>query len=161
MDKDSGKEQHREQEQQQDAAEDTYEDLCDVEATFPIDGQNCEESQVVSRDTDSRSEIDAMAASTNKLDEDATMRCFKLSVNAHMEGQDRVATFEPITSTPTHNGVTSATHSDNKNKANQRDKSSCKQKNIITKERIESNSKKGKWFPASLPLPSWALDPKI
>merc|ERR1712194_680837 len=94
-----------------DKVEDSYEDLCDIEANFPIndnwerrsttaDGQSLATKEL-SRNANSHSEGDvivdgALAASKNSVDEDATMRCFNLSVNAHIGNRGRVATFEPI-----------------------------------------------------------------
>merc|ERR1711957_79303 len=142
------------EQQQQLVVEASDEELCDIEATFPIN-DNCKSAddygQSLATQENNHRERDVngaltMAASTNKMDEDAIMRCFNLSVHAHVENNGRVATFEPVIPI-----------SDNENRKDEGGKPD-KQNGEIKKQRMESNSGKGEWFPASLSLPSWAIN---
>eukprot|EP00579_Thalassiosira_antarctica_P007903 CAMPEP_0201903572 /NCGR_PEP_ID=MMETSP0902-20130614/55548_1 /ASSEMBLY_ACC=CAM_ASM_000551 /TAXON_ID=420261 /ORGANISM="Thalassiosira antarctica, Strain CCMP982" /LENGTH=142 /DNA_ID=CAMNT_0048437625 /DNA_START=1186 /DNA_END=1614 /DNA_ORIENTATION=+ len=129
-------------ESQQQLAEDSDEDLCHV--NFPIkwdtDGNNSH-NDAVSRP----------AASINKVDEDATIRCFNLSVNAHTEKRERVAVFEPML--PKNNKAASSAKDENESQANDKNPPET------TQQRMKPNSEEGDWLPASLPLPSWAANP--
>ena len=78
------------------------------------------------------------------VDEDAIIRCFNLSVDAHVKKRGEVVAFEPMLSPPLKDGEAAATTT-----------SSAKE--------IEENkggnkpkSGNGEWFPAPLPLPPWA-----
>eukprot|EP00584_Thalassiosira_punctigera_P004433 CAMPEP_0172538328 /NCGR_PEP_ID=MMETSP1067-20121228/9732_1 /TAXON_ID=265564 ORGANISM="Thalassiosira punctigera, Strain Tpunct2005C2" /NCGR_SAMPLE_ID=MMETSP1067 /ASSEMBLY_ACC=CAM_ASM_000444 /LENGTH=115 /DNA_ID=CAMNT_0013323803 /DNA_START=30 /DNA_END=377 /DNA_ORIENTATION=- len=89
--------------------------------------------------------VGGSASSTSEVDEDAVVRCLNFSVDAHVRGGE-VAAFEPIP--PKIKEATAAM------KDSPSEKISVDQRN----NKEGTKSKKGKWFPASLPLPSWAKD---
>ena len=118
--------------------------LCDV--SFPIvvvdpsgasdgdddDGQSAPAGATVQAGKDGAAEA---PSSTRGMDEDAALRCLRLSVDAHVKGRE-VKSFQPM---PT--------------------KKSGDEKEAAmddTPRGESSNQQRGEWFPAALPLPSWA-----
>ncbi|KAL9184029.1 hypothetical protein ACHAXT_002115 [Thalassiosira profunda] len=112
--------------------------LCDV--SFPIvdpdasdgdddDGQSAPAGATVQAGKDG-----AEASSARGVDEDAALRCLRLSVDAHVKGGE-VKSFQPM---PTKSG----------------DEKEAAMNDAPRGE--SSNQQRGEWFPAALPLPSWA-----
>jgi len=137
---------------QQPPAEDSDEDLCDV--AFPIiDNRSTANGggEELTGD-DEMSKIhknDGNGTAANILDEHAVMRCFGLSVNAHVEG-GAVATFEPMP--PKNEGLAVVKDETTKTMSMATSGDDSDPPEI----QQQANVGNGEWFPSSLPLPSWA-----
>ena len=127
---------------QQKSSTDSDEDLWDV--NFPIVDHTIPAS---GRPSATDNDCGGSAPSVEKADEDAAARCFDLSVTAHVEG-GAVEPFEPV---PPKDEAPSSATDETKESEKTSPGSSSQQP------RTKSNpGNDAEWFPAALPLPSWA-----
>lgn len=139
---------------------DSDEDLCDIE--FPIiDNTSTAHGggEVSAKDSTHIQDISRPSTGNQvEVDEHAVINCFNLSVTAHIEGRSDIEAFEPK---PPQKNNRKESKSPSKDKDEMKIQLSTQHKNTADNKRAnqqEKNltTKKSEWFPASLPLPSWA-----
>eukprot|EP00571_Detonula_confervacea_P000392 CAMPEP_0172313840 /NCGR_PEP_ID=MMETSP1058-20130122/21107_1 /TAXON_ID=83371 /ORGANISM="Detonula confervacea, Strain CCMP 353" /LENGTH=164 /DNA_ID=CAMNT_0013027561 /DNA_START=7 /DNA_END=501 /DNA_ORIENTATION=- len=145
--------------QQQPADEDSDEDLCGV--VFPIidnteTGDQSSASDMGRNGGGGNFNVNGSAIPVNRVDEDAVIRCFDLSVNAHIERSCDVKAFEPMA--PKNNDEATSVKDASETVANENDTKEENQPVGQSEQNLSTavHSKKDEWSPSSLPLPSWA-----